>query len=132
RHGSRSIAHCRELGYLPIAIINYLARLGHYYPNEAFMSLAELAIEFKISNLSKSPAKFNQQQLDFWQKQAVEKLSPAEFLTWAGGPVLAESVGNNMDLFIDAVKPNVLFPADVSAWAQICFSDHLTWQDAEI
>ena len=47
RHGSRSIQALRETGYLPMAITNYLARLGHYYPNENFMTLVELAAQFK-------------------------------------------------------------------------------------
>src|SRR5262249_54002568 len=38
RHGSRSIKELREEGYLSQAIVNYLARLGHFYSETMFMS----------------------------------------------------------------------------------------------
>jgi glutamyl-tRNA synthetase len=127
RHGSRSIAQLHEQGYLAQALINYLARLGHYYEQDLFMTVAELAAAFKVENLSKSPAKFNQQQLDFWQKQAVEKLSAEQFWQWAGDDVKQSIVAKHRDLFMEAIKPNVLFPSDVAHWVQVCFSDTLAF-----
>lgn len=130
RHGSRSIEQLREQGYLSTAVINYLARLGHYYEQDLFMSLSELAAAFNVENLSKSPAKFNQQQLDFWQKQAVEKLSETAFWPWAN--IKPQSVPEkHRQLFIETIKPNVLFPSDVAQWLQICFGDALAFTDEQ-
>ena len=56
-----------SLGFLPMAIVNYLARLGHYYGHDQFLSIDELGVQFKVEALAKSPAKFNEQQLLFWQ-----------------------------------------------------------------
>ena len=39
RHGSQSVQDLRESGYLNIALNNYLARLGHYYEDNRFISL---------------------------------------------------------------------------------------------
>src|SRR3989338_6496815 len=59
RNGSRSIKELREEGFLPIAIINYLSRLGHYYENPHFMAWSVLVEHFSLSALSVSPARFD-------------------------------------------------------------------------
>lgn len=121
RHGSRSILELRQSGFLPIALNNYMARLGHYYPNEEFMSLAQLAAEFKIASLSKSPAKFNLQQLHYWQKEAVMRLSMDEFWKWVGEAFTDAVPFDQKPLFVETIRPNVLFPEDVGFWVSICF-----------
>jgi len=124
RHGSRSIQELRHEGFLPLAICNYMGRLGHYYANDKFMSMDELAEGFKIETLSKSPAKFNPQQLLYWQKEALQKLSEAEFWSWAGDDLRATIPIEKQALFAEMVKPNVTFPTDIRTWSDICFSSN--------
>jgi len=126
RNGSRSISELREEGYLPEAIVNYLARLGHYYPGDAFMSLETLSAEFKIESLSKSPAKFNASQLDYWQKQAVERLSDEALWQWLGTGLKAKIPEEKQALFVETVKPNIQFPQDVEYWIYICNNESIT------
>lgn len=121
RHGSRSLEALRDLGYLPSAIINYLARLGHYYEKEAMMDLAELAERFKVESLNKSPAKFNIQQLDYWQKRAIEHLSDAELWIWLDGEQRYDIPSEKRELFLEAVKPNIRFPNEAAYWFNVCF-----------
>ena len=123
RTGSRSIRELRDSGYLPIAVNNYMARLGHYYSQEQFMSLDELAQHFNIDSLSRSPAKFNVQQLHYWQKEAVMRLDFSAFVEWAARDLLSHVPESARPRFIDAVQPNVMFPEEVASWAKICFSD---------
>src|SRR3990167_7034335 len=60
RTGSRSVQELRAEGFHPIAIDNYLARLGHHYEEETkLMSLDELAATFKIESLGSAPARFD-------------------------------------------------------------------------
>jgi len=40
RHGSLSVASLREAGFLPGAIVNFLARMGHYYGHDHFLDLS--------------------------------------------------------------------------------------------
>lgn len=129
RHGSRSIAELREQGYLAIAVNNYLARLGHYYDNEQLLTLDALAEAFTVTHLHKSPAKFNAQQLDYWQKQAVNQLSNTAFAVWIGKILELIPDQEKIDLFIDTVKPNILFPSDVAEWIRICFQDTLQYSE---
>lgn len=124
RHGSRSLHVLRDEGFLPMAIVNYLARLGHYYGHDRYLTLPELAADFKTDALSKSPAKYNEQQLLFWQAQAIQKLTDAEFFAWAKDAQQCIPTEKQTD-FIKLIKANVQFPADVKKWAQALFVELL-------
>ncbi len=129
RHGSRSIQELRTLGYLPDAVVNYMARLGHYYERDDFMTAKELAENFRVESLSKSPAKFDASQLEYWQKRAVERLSEKQFLDWIGEKTQQLIPEKEKPLFIETIKHNVLFPENVDYWARVCFEDNLTHSD---
>ncbi|QTS83653.1 glutamate--tRNA ligase [Coxiella endosymbiont of Amblyomma nuttalli] len=127
RRGSRSIKELREIGYLPEAVINYLARLGHYYKSDTFLSLAELADGFHVKLLGKSPVKFNVQQLDYWQKRAIEKLSCDYFWKWMGKELKSKIPVDKTALFLTTIKPNVYFLQDVNYWIDVCFNSALSF-----
>lgn len=129
RHGSRSIHELRAHGYLAIALNNYMARLGHYYPDgENLLSMADLAAQFKIESLTKSAAKFNVEQLDYWQKQALAKLNLSELKTWLGD-VINTIPDDKRDLFLTTIQPNAVFPADFAEWADVCFNMDFSMSD---
>ena len=125
RHGSRNIKEMREEGYLPLAIDNYLARLGHYFGHDQFKSLDELAAEFKVSSLNKSPAKFNQEQLNYWQKEAVIHMDLNATWQWLGSEVHGLVPQQYRDQFLEAVKSNLMFPKDGLYWAKVLFNHGL-------
>ena len=75
RHGSFSLHDLREQGFLPKAILNYLARLSHTYDNNDLLTFEELAAHFHLDKLSKASARFDKNQLLHWQKEAVLSLS---------------------------------------------------------
>ena len=134
RHGSKSLQALREDGWLPEALINYMARLGHYYADNHFMSTTDLAEKFSIQNLSKSPAKFDPQQMRYWQKEAVLKLNNDRFWQWlsdyqiADAPRYDSQLSNDIkNTFADAIKPNVLFPIDAWQWFEVFFNNKLTF-----
>ena len=82
RNGSRSIKALREVGYLPLAIANYLARLGHHYSEIAVMDLTELAVQFSMHAISRSAACFDEGQLNHWQKQVLMQLDQPSLWAW--------------------------------------------------
>ena len=65
RHGAESINSFKEKGYLPISIINYLARLGWAYGDQEIFTLNEMISNFSLDNLSKSPAVFDSEKLSW-------------------------------------------------------------------
>jgi glutamyl-tRNA synthetase len=64
RHGAASVQELRDEGYLPEAVINYIALLGAgFAPDEEHFSAAELAERFRLERVSKNPAVFDVQKL---------------------------------------------------------------------
>jgi glutamyl-tRNA synthetase len=131
RHGSRNIKELREQGYLAGAIVNYLARMGHYFGHDQYLSVQDLASQFKVESLSKSPAQFNVETLKFWQKQALMQLKTEELWEWLGTAVKELVPAAHQNAFIELIQPNVLFPEDGLHWAQVIFGKHLTISETE-
>jgi len=125
RTGSRSVQELREQGFLPLAVDNYLARLGHTYESHALLDLDALASGFDLARLHKAPAHFDAQHLLHWQREAVHKADGAELWAWLA-PNLAGLVPDAVHQgFVEAVRGNVLFPADARRWAERIFAEPL-------
>ncbi|MGH8502639.1 MAG: glutamate--tRNA ligase [Gammaproteobacteria bacterium] len=132
RRGARSVRELRESGYLPQAINNYLARLGHVYPDSGFLSLRELADQFELARLGRAPAQFDESQLRHWQKEAVMHTPDAELWDWLAasdgvdGNRVADRVPAERQLdFVRAVRDNIELPPDASKLACNLFGDQL-------
>lgn len=123
RTGAKSIEALRQAGYLPAAINNYLARLGHTYEETGFLELAGLARAFAIERLHRAPAHFDEMHLRHWQHQAVLHASPAELWAWMGQAVQERVPDESRAAFIDAVRGNLVFPADALHWAAVIFGE---------
>jgi glutamyl-tRNA synthetase len=63
RHGATSVVAYREMGYLPEALVNYLARLGWSYGDQEIFSEEEMIEKFTLENVGKSAAVFNPEKL---------------------------------------------------------------------
>ena len=134
RHGNRSLQEMRAEGFLPAALINYMARLGHRYEQHAndLLSFDALASDFSLGALSTSPAKFDPQQLLYWQKQAVIQLSVADFLAWIGQPIHDLLPESQHPIFVELIKKNIAFPAQALHWASILGGHELHYSDRQI
>lgn len=120
RRGAASLAGLRERGYLPAAVVNYLARLGHHFDDDGLLDLEELGRGFSLSSLGRAPARFDEGQLRHWQKLAVGAIDEPAFLEWAGAA--AERVpAAARGAFVAAVRPNCEFPSDAAHWAEVIF-----------
>lgn len=132
RQGSQNIKELREEGYLSSALVNYLARLGHYYPDNTFMNMPQLAQGFALENLSSSPARFDGDQLTFWQKEAVTHLDEDSFWQWCGTEVIEAVPETSKTLFVETVRPNVFLPADALEWANKIFNSEIQYSDESV
>jgi glutamyl-tRNA synthetase len=125
RHGSRSIKELRASGFFPEAINNYMARLGHYYENDVYMTLEELAQQFDLKHLGRSPAKFDYQQLLRWQQEVVARKTSAELWEWLNDETRQMISQEKRETFLATIKPNILFPEDAQKYAVIFFTETL-------
>ncbi len=81
RHGAVSFQDLVNDGYLPEAIVNYIALLG-WCPkdsNQEIFSMDELKADFSIDGLSKAPAVFDYDKLKWFNSEYIKKLSDEEY-----------------------------------------------------
>jgi len=71
RHGATSVMAYKEMGYLPEAMLNYLARLGWSYGDQEIFSKEELIERFSLENIGKSAAVFNPEKLLWLNSQYI-------------------------------------------------------------
>lgn len=96
RHGATSVNEFRARGYLPEAVINYVAMLGcSYEDGRDLYTLDELASLFRLEHLNKSPAVFDYKKLEWYNGQYIRLLSDEElyrrtlpFITGTGDAAL--------------------------------------------
>ncbi|MDE3063024.1 MAG: glutamate--tRNA ligase [Acidobacteriota bacterium] len=87
RHGATSVASFREMGYLPEALVNYLALLGWGAEDgktETF-TLEELTRAFKLERVTPSPAVFDLDKLNWLNRHSIKLASASRLvdLVWA-------------------------------------------------
>jgi glutamyl-tRNA synthetase len=63
RHGAASVQELRDAGYLPEAVRNYLALLGWGHEDDTKLSTEELLRLFRIEDVSRNPARFDETKL---------------------------------------------------------------------
>ena len=89
RHGAQAVEEFRTAGYLPEAMLNFLALLGWAPDGETtLMGRDELVERFSLERVSPSPSQFDYQKLDWMNGVYLRELPPAEFahrlLLWLG------------------------------------------------
>jgi glutamyl-tRNA synthetase len=111
RHGSTSALEFRERGFLPVAILNHLFRLGHTSDVDGWLRAADMPAHFRPEHLGRAPARFDESQLAHWQKETVERMSAGQIAAWLGRDDSAD--------FVELVRHNVVLPADATAWRTV-------------
>ena len=80
RHGATSVEEFREQGYLPEALVNFLALLGWSYDDKTtVMSREELVERFTLERVGASPAVFDFQKLEWLNGVYLRELPPDEY-----------------------------------------------------
>ena len=75
RHGAVSVLQYKEEGYLPEALLNYLARLGWSHGDDEVFSMSELIEWFDLAHVSRSAAQFNPEKLAWLNQQYLKTAS---------------------------------------------------------
>ncbi len=111
RHSAVSVMQYQDEGYLPEALINYLARLGWSHGNEELFSREQLIEWFDLESINCSPARFNLEKLQ-WINQHYLKISNDAYLMQLVTPLLEKrgcNVINGPDLkkIVNIIKERV-------------------------
>jgi nondiscriminating glutamyl-tRNA synthetase len=133
RHGASSIEELRRRGFLPEAVVNYLALLGWSHPDEKEkLSRDELVDAFTIERINKSAAVYDPQKLTWFNGLYIRDLSSDEWVAVAA-PFLPDEVTQRFDAdaqreILDILQAKVETLGDLATQALI-FLDDVTCDD---
>ena len=78
RHGAQGTDEYRAMGYLPVALRNYLVRLGWSHGNDEIMSTEQMVEWFELDGIGKSAARFDFAKLADLNGHYIRKSTPAQ------------------------------------------------------
>lgn len=127
RHGAVSVMAWREKGYLPDAMVNYLARLGWSHGDQEVFSRQELIELFDIANVNHKASRFDTEKLDWLNQHYLREGDREQVrteLNWhleqAG---LDPAAGPDADALIDVQAERVETLVELVAQSQPFFID---------
>lgn len=132
RHGATGFSQLVDMGYLPEAITNYVALLGWSPKSEQeIFTMDELISKFNLDGLSKSPAVFDYNKLDWVNGEYFKAMSDEEFAegSKAFGGEVAEMLGDKWSYLAALLRTRVSRYDEIPA--QIGFFKTLPEYDIE-
>ena len=78
RHGAVSVMQYRDEGYLPHALLNYIARLGWSHGDQEVFSRQELVEHFSVDDVNKAASRFDFEKLAWLNQHYLKTEPPAE------------------------------------------------------
>lgn len=128
--------NCMELlalGYLPEAIINYLALLG-WSPksNQEFFTLEELVKEFDIKNITKAPSCYDINKLRWFNSHYIKQMNDEEYLKFITPFIIknCNMEGKSLD-FVNHLcmlyKDQISYGAEIVELSKIFFDDNVNY-----
>jgi glutamyl-tRNA synthetase len=96
RHGAVSVMQYFDQGYLPEAILNYLARLGWSHGDDEIFSMDDFCQWFDFDHITSSSAQFNTEKLD-WLNSHYIKTLPLDRMIQVIEPYLKKLINSPID-----------------------------------
>ncbi|MGB7650361.1 MAG: glutamate--tRNA ligase [Gallionella sp.] len=103
RHGAVSVMQYEEEGFLPEALINYLARLGWSHGDEEIFSIEQLVEWFNLEHISKSAAQFNPEKLRWVNQHYIKQADNARLAVWVTKNLAARGITVNDSIPLTSV-----------------------------
>jgi glutamyl-tRNA synthetase len=137
RHGAVSVMQYREDGYLPEAMVNFLALLGWSLDDKTeILSRQELIDNFSLERISKTGAIFNREKLDWMNGVYIRRMTPDDFFE-AAQPYLMLDIDAGEALIaseeyvkaaLSLVQERARTLAEVAELTQFFFVDELDYE----
>ncbi|MBM3397481.1 MAG: glutamate--tRNA ligase [Betaproteobacteria bacterium] len=122
RNGAKAVTAYRDEGYLPDAMVNYLARLGWSHGDDEIFSRAQFLQWFNLDHLGRSAAQFDEAKLKWVNAQHLKALGDAELAEHVRpflvklGVVADERLASICGLFKDRCDTLVVLAQWISAF----------------
>lgn len=142
RHGATSVDQYKELGYLPEALVNFLALLG-WAPEgeEELFEIPELIKAFSMDRVAKNPAVFDIDKLNWINANYMKKLSDDEFYEFCvphlvkAGYVQAEISETDQEwlkMLCQCLRDRVSYGSQIVEEAKLFFAEEVELEEAHI
>jgi glutamyl-tRNA synthetase len=143
RHGATSVMEYARRGYLPEAMVNFLALLG-WSPgsgNQELFTRDELVAAFALGGISGGNAVFNPEKLDWFNQQHIMRLAPGELATRlrpsfeAAGLWADDLVTSRRAWFfavLELLKPRAKHLDEFASLGRFFFTDAIAYDDAAV
>lgn len=102
RHGAQAVGEFREMGYLPEAMRNYLARLGWGHGDDEIFTDAQAAAWFDVADVVKAPARLDWDKLNFVNQRYIRSADDTRLAA-----LTAEAHGNHGMAVPDVALPRL-------------------------
>ena len=127
RHGAVSVTQYDEDGYLPEALVNYLARLGWSHGDDEVFSVEQFIEWFDLGHISRSPAQFNPEKA-LWLNQQYIKKADATRLARLVAPRIERDGGNlaggpPLEAVVELLKPRAQSLNELAEAAMLFYGD---------
>lgn len=139
RHGATGCSEYRKQGYLPEALINFIALLGWTHPQEKeILTISELISHFSLERVHSSPAIFDEQKLRWINSMHLRQLPLDEL--WARLnpflPAPVAAMGNEnpqwRDKMLELFKPKMELLSDITLLsAPLCDESYLIKEESQ-
>ena len=115
RHGALGVDAYRSMGFLPVAMRNYLVRLGWSHGDQEIFSTQELIEQFDLPQVGRSPARFDFSRLESLNGHYLRRCGDEELVTKierllpyvAGGDRLAKRLNAGLRASLVAAMPGL-------------------------
>ena len=127
RRGAVSVIEYRDNGYLPDAMLNYLARLGWSHGDEELFSRAQMVDWFDGSHLSRSPAQWDLAKLNWVNAQAIKHAPDATLAPLVAAQLARRGVAASGDerlvRMCELFKDRCHTTAELAEWISMYFAE---------
>jgi glutamyl-tRNA synthetase len=133
RHGAASVTAYQEMGYMPHALVNYLARLGWSHGDQEVFSREELIEKFSLEGAGRSAGIFNPDKLLWLNAHYLKEGDPQEiaqelipFLHQRG--IKAEPNGR-LGKVVQSLQPRAKTLVEMAEMAEFYFRDDFSYDE---
>ena len=81
RHGAKGVLQYKDDGYLPEAVVNYLARLGWAHGDDEIFTREDFVAWFDLAGLSSAPGRFDPEKLKWVNHEHLKRMAEDELGT---------------------------------------------------
>ena len=136
RHGAVSVMQYREDGYLPHALLNYLARLGWSHGDQEIFSISQMIELFDIADVNQSAARFDLAKLGWLNQQYLKNDDPKDIapeLIWHLRRIgLDSSNGPDPAEVVIALRERVQTLKEMAERARIWYAPIREWDEGAV